>query len=326
MSGRLLQVSELEVTVRRGGLEETPVDGVSFNLEAGEILGLVGESGSGKTLTLRSIIGLLPVGGSARGDIRISLTGEPPTPYRPEEIRGRGISFVFQEPQAALNPTMRVGDLIAEGVRQDSDTQPSQVRARTLDLMNLVGIPDPERRARMWPHQLSGGLRQRIMIAAALSTQPRLLLCDEPTTALDVSIQDQILGLLLDLRQRLGMAIIFVTHDMAVIAELCDRIAVMYAGQIVETGPIQEVLEQPRHPYTKALLASVPSFHDRSDVPTGIPGQPPNPRRYPYGCRFAPRCQYVSDDCQTAAYKLAALTITRETACIHPERTVSAES
>ena len=171
----------------------------------------------------------------------------------------------------------------------------------------------------MWPHQLSGGLRQRVMIAAALSTQPKLLLCDEPTTALDVSIQDQILALVLDLRRRLDMAIIFVSHDLAVIGELCDRIVVMYAGQIVETGPIDEVVAHPHHPYTDALLASIPSFHHTADQLVGIKGRPPDPRAFPAGCRFAGRCAYARDDCREAQYTLALTSSGRATSCIHPE-------
>lgn len=319
MSSRLLDVVDLRVTLHRAGTAVTPIDGVSFSLDRGEILGIVGESGSGKTLTLRAIIGLLPTGGVSDGELRFSLNDGHPVPYAPSDVRGRGISIVFQEPMTALNPTMRVGDLIAEGARTHEGLSRSEARARTVELMRLVGIPDPERRARMWPHELSGGLRQRVMIAAALSTQPRLLLCDEPTTALDVSIQDQILGLLLNLRRTLDMAIVFVSHDLAVIGELCDRIVVMYAGQIVETGPIDEVMSNPQHPYTAALLAAIPSFHDAADQLAGIGGRPPDPRVFPAGCRFADRCAYARDDCRQAPYRLAPSSGTRATACIHPE-------
>jgi oligopeptide/dipeptide ABC transporter ATP-binding protein len=319
VSGRLLEVVDLRVTMHRAGSVVTPVNGVSFSLDRGEILGIVGESGSGKTLTIRAIIGLLPPGGTFHGDLRFSLNGGSPVAYTPSEVHGLGISIVFQEPMTALNPTMRVGDLITEGVRTNEGLSRSEVRSRTLELMRLVGIPGVERRARMWPHQLSGGLRQRVMIAAALSTQPKLLLCDEPTTALDVSIQDQILGLLLDLRRRLNMAIIFVSHDLAVIGELCDRIAVMYAGQIVETGPVDEVVSNPHHPYTAALIASIPSFHDAADHLDGIKGRPPDPRAFPAGCRFADRCAYARDDCRQAPYSLASTSPARATACIHPE-------
>ena len=319
MSSKLLEVTDLRVTMRRSGMEVTPVDGVSFSVDRGEILGVVGESGSGKSLTLRAIIGLLPTGGRVSGELRFSADYEPLRQYVPNDVRGGGISIVFQEPMAALNPTMRVGDLIGEGVRAKGGLSRSDIRRRTVELMQLVGIPDAKRRARAWPHQLSGGMRQRVMIAAALSTQPRLLLCDEPTTALDVSIQDQILGLLLELRRELEMAIIFVSHDLAVIGELCDRIAVMYAGQIVEIGAVEAITTSPQHPYTEALLGSVPSFHSTSPELIGIEGRPPDPRAFPEGCRFADRCRYAEADCRVSPYELVSRSPSQATACIHPE-------
>jgi oligopeptide/dipeptide ABC transporter ATP-binding protein len=227
--------------------------------------------------------------------------------------------MISQEPMTALNPTMRVGDLIAEGPQIHQGLSRSEARERAVELMRLVGIPTPERRARMWPHQLSGGLRQRVMIATALSTEPKLILCDEPTTALDVSIQDQILGLLQDIRTRLEMAIIFVSHDLAVLGELCDRIAIMYAGQIVETGPVDELFSRPKHPYTEALMHSVPSFAETSEDLEGIEGSPPDPGSFPAGCRFAPRCRYAREDCREAGYGLRSIGAGHETACIHPE-------
>jgi oligopeptide/dipeptide ABC transporter ATP-binding protein len=240
-------------------------------------------------------------------------------PYVPTEVHGHGISIIFQEPMTALNPTMRVGDLIAEGPRIHQGLSKAAARARAIELMRLVGIPSPERRARMWPHQLSGGLRQRVMIATALSTEPKLVLCDEPTTALDVSVQDQILGLLQDLRVRLGMAIIFVSHDIAVLGELCDRLAIMYAGQIVEIGPADDVISTPNHPYTAALMASVPSFQGTSEELQGIPGHPPDPAAFASGCRFAPRCAFAQEDCSQTTYELNPTSDDRATSCIHPE-------
>jgi oligopeptide/dipeptide ABC transporter ATP-binding protein len=319
VTSRLLEVEELRVTLHAAGVCVTPVDGVSFSLQRGEILGIVGESGSGKSLTLRAIIGLLPAGGAVGGELRFALDDRLPLPYAPSLVRGHGISIVFQEPMSALNPTMRIGDLVAEGVRVREGLRRSALRERTVELMRLVGIPDAERRARMWPHELSGGLRQRVAIAAALSTQPSLLLCDEPTTALDVSIQDQILGLLARLRRELDMAVIFVSHDLAVVGELCDRIAVMYAGQIVETGLVEAVMSSPQHPYTAALLNAIPSFHDAADHLEGISGRPPDPRAFPKGCRFAERCSYARDDCRQALYRLAPRSPQGATACIHPE-------
>lgn len=319
MSEHLLEVSDLRVTMQRRGLPIIPVDGVSLTLDRGEILGIAGESGSGKTLTLRSILGLLPRGGIAEGDLRFSSDGDWPAPFIPTEVHGHGISIIFQEPMTALNPTMRVGDLIAEGPRIHQGMSKANARTRAIELMGLVGIPSPERRARMWPHQLSGGLRQRVMIATALSTEPQLLLCDEPTTALDVSIQDQILGLLLELRGRLEMAIIFVSHDIAVLGELCDRLAIMYAGQIVEIGPADDVISEPEHPYTAALMASVPSFQGTSEELQGIPGHPPDPAEFTSGCRFAPRCPFARIDCMQTDYRLTATSDDRATSCIHPE-------
>ena len=319
MSGNVLEVSNLSVTFDVHGHVVTPVDGVSLTLKRGEALGIAGESGSGKSLSLKSIIGLLPSNAAVGGDLRFALDQEAPIPYTAEEVHGHGISIIFQEPMTALNPTMRVGDLIAEGPKIHHGMSKKQAEERAIELMRLVGIPTPERRARMWPHQLSGGLRQRVMIATALSVEPQLLLCDEPTTALDVSIQDQILGLLQELRSRLNMSIIFVSHDLAVLGEICDRLAIMYAGRIVETGPVDEVFANPQHPYTEALMRSVPSFGAMTGELVGIEGRPPDPRNFPPGCRFAPRCVYAREDCASADHVLADAGPDRTTACIHPE-------
>lgn len=315
---RIIEISDLEIDLERDGSRITPVRGASLNVERGEILGIAGESGSGKSLTLKSLVGLLPENAVVNGSLLFSRDGAIPSEYDPADVRGRGISMVFQEPMTALNPTMRVGDLIAAAPRFHEGLSRKQAKVRTLDLMERVGLPDAERRARMWPHELSGGLRQRVMIAVALSTKPALLLCDEPTTALDVSIQDQILGLLQQLRKDLGMAIIFVSHDLAVIGELCDRVAVMYAGRILETGATAELLSRPRHPYTAGLIGSIPSF-DRLDLEArGIPGHPPDPAIESFGCPFADRCAFVKDDCRTTPFRLAGAE-GRQTACIHPE-------
>lgn len=319
MRGRILEVADLSVTLERSGREITPVQNVSFSLDRGEALGIAGESGCGKSLTLKAIVGLLPPGAVVGGDLRFALDQKDPRSYTAADVHGHGIGIVFQEPMTALNPTMQVGDLIAEGPRIHQGLGRKAARERAIELMRSVGIPSPERRAKMWPHQLSGGLRQRVMIATALSTEPMLLLCDEPTTALDVSIQDQILGLLQSIRTELDTAIIFVSHDLAVLGELCDRLAVMYAGQIVETGPVDDVLGDPKHPYAEALMSSVPSFQATAEKLSGIEGHPPDPAAFPTGCRFAPRCAYAQVDCLEADYELVQISLDRATSCIHPE-------
>jgi oligopeptide/dipeptide ABC transporter ATP-binding protein len=266
---------------------------------------------------LKSLIGLTPRGMTRHGELLLDLHGDGLASYDPTAVRGRGVSFVFQDPMSALNPTMRVGDLIAEAPRVHEHLSKRAARARAIQLMTDVGIPEPQRRARMWPHQLSGGLRQRVMIAAALATNPKLLLCDEPTTALDVSVQDQILMLLVELRQRIGISIVFVSHDLAVLSELCDRLVIMYAGRVMESGPVKELFTRPRHPYTDALIRSVPSLDTSVGALPTIPGQPPDPTAFSNGCRFAPRCQFAQDDCNSAAYGMIDMGQGRATACIH---------
>jgi peptide/nickel transport system ATP-binding protein/oligopeptide transport system ATP-binding protein len=238
---------------------------------------------------------------------------------RLRDLRGKAISMIFQEPMTALNPVMRVGEQIAEAPLAHLGYGKSRARERALDLMRLVGIPDPARRVRAYPHELSGGMRQRVMIAIALSCEPRLILCDEPTTALDVTIQDQILKLLLKLRHEFGMSIVFVTHDLAVIAQTCQSLAVMYAGQVIETGTVHDVFHQPRHPYTLGLLRSVPDFDTVRDSLDSIPGTPPDLVSPPQGCRFAARCAFAQDDCLVGDKPLYGIGSGRATACIHPD-------
>ncbi len=308
----VLDVKDLAIDLRIDGRRLTPVDGVSFAVGRGETLGIVGESGSGKSLTLRGVLGILPEGAARRGEVRLGGESGDPSPR---------VALVFQEPMLALNPTMRVGELIAEGIRAHGGTPRSGIRAKVLQLMADVGIPEPARRARMWPHELSGGLRQRIMIAAALGTEPDVLLCDEPTTALDVTIQAQILALLKRLGQERGMGLVFVSHDLAVVGTISDRIAVMYAGRLVEEGTAEQVLRRPQHPYTAALLGCTPStVRGDADLET-IPGTPPDPGRFPEGCRFAPRCPFEIDACHGADYRLAAGREGR-TACIRTDLTL----
>ena len=321
MSGALLDVRDLRVEFQlaRGTLRA--VDGASFAVGRGEALGLVGESGSGKTMALRSLVGLLPrsarlAGGEIvfEGTDLVAATAE-----RLRAIRGREISMVFQEPMTALNPVMRVGEQIAEGPLVRLGYGRRRARERALELMQTVGIPDAKRRAGAFPHELSGGMRQRVMIAIALSSDPKLILCDEPTTALDVTIQDQILKLLQRLREELGVGLVFVSHDLAVIAQTCQHVAVMYAGQVVESGPIETVFREPRHPYTLSLLRSVPDFDEVRETLATIPGSPPDLASPPPGCRFHPRCAFAQKDCTSGAFPLRPLGGERATACIHDE-------
>jgi oligopeptide/dipeptide ABC transporter ATP-binding protein len=317
MSDAILDVRDLRVELP--GLRA--VDGASFGVARGEALGLVGESGSGKTMALRALVDLLPRNARTTGGA-IVFDGEDlatASPERRRRVRGREIAMVFQEPMTALNPVMRVGDQIAEGPLARLGAGRRRARARALELMRLVGIPDAAHRYAAYPHELSGGLRQRVMIAIALALEPKLILCDEPTTALDVTIQDQILALLTSLREELGVSVVLVSHDLAVVAETCRHVAVMYAGQVVETGPVETVFRAPRHPYTLSLLRSVPSFEDAGRRLASIPGAPPDLAAPPPGCRFHPRCRFAQEDCTAGDFPLRPAGEGRATACIHPD-------
>jgi peptide/nickel transport system ATP-binding protein len=277
------------------------VDGVSFDLLTGETLGIVGESGSGKSVTCRSLIGLLPrppayTSGEVLYEDRnlIGLSSR-----EMQALRGAHISMIFQDPMTSLNPVMRVGDQIAESLMAHTRQGRAERRQSVLALMRQVGIPSPERRIDDYPHQFSGGMRQRVLIAIALACRPRILLADEPTTALDVTTQDQILSLLLTLQQQSGMSVILVSHDLGVIAETCDRVAVMYGGQFVELGATTEVLTRPRHPYTVGLLKSMPAADTTSRYLMPIPGAPPTLVDPPAGCRFYDRCPIREQECRT---------------------------
>jgi len=315
----LLSVQDLhvEIATRRGTVRA--IDGVSFDVGEGETVGLVGESGCGKSMTLRAILGLLPRGGRVtrgrilfRGTDLLSLDKD-----QLRDVRGRSISIIFQEPMTALNPVMQVGDQIAEGPIAHLGYSKKAARERALELMRQVGIPDPARRFGSYPHELSGGLRQRVMIAIALACEPQLVLCDEPTTALDVTIQDQILKLLLQLQESSQIGLIFVTHDLAVVSQVSRSIAVMYAAQIVETGSVESVFAEPRHPYTLGLLRAVPDFDQVKAMLDSIPGIPPDLVSPPAGCRFRPRCGFAQEDCATGDFPLLEVADDRATACIH---------
>jgi oligopeptide/dipeptide ABC transporter ATP-binding protein len=326
VSQPLLQVSDLRVQIatRRGIVRA--VDGVSLEVPAGEAVGLVGESGSGKSMTLRAILGVLPPEARVTTG-EILLDGVDLTQLSSAQlnkIRGPKIAMIFQEPMSALNPVMRVGNQISEGPQVHLGMNRAQSAERALELMRRVGIPDPERRFRSFPHEFSGGMRQRVMIAIALSCDPSLILCDEPTTALDVTIQDQILRLLAKLCRESGTSLLFVTHDLPVVAQLCHQLAVMYAGQIVEHGTVREVLTEPCHPYTLGLVQSAPDVdHPRSSL-VAIPGSPPSLISPPSGCRFHPRCKFAEEDCTVTEPPLRLLDGGRATACLHYERALEA--
>jgi oligopeptide/dipeptide ABC transporter ATP-binding protein len=302
MTEPLLSVEHLTTVFSSGGREAIAVNDVSFTIGGGETLGLVGESGSGKTVTVLSIMRLVrPPGRIASGAIRFlgrDLLALPDEEMR--QIRGARISLVFQEPMAALNPVFTIGSQIAETLLVHGRAARRDAAARAVDLLAAVSMPDPARRAREYPHQLSGGLRQRALIALALACEPELLIADEPTTALDATIQAEILDLLRELKQRLNLSLLLVTHDLGVVAEIADRVAVMYAGRLVETGPVREVLRCPKHPYTRGLLASTPDGQPGSRL-VPIPGTTPDPAALPPGCAFHPRCPDRFEPCDLTA-------------------------
>jgi peptide/nickel transport system ATP-binding protein len=315
----LVEVRDL--TVAFGGSDATvsAVNGVSFDVMAGEVLCLIGESGSGKSVTMRALMGLLPkrrarIGGYLRvADHEILGLNE----RRLAELRGSLMSMIFQEPMTALDPVYTVGEQIAEAVLRHAHSTRQAAMARALELLQLVKVPLPERRLKAYPHELSGGMRQRAMIAIALACQPALLLADEPTTALDATVQIQVLILLRKLQQEFGMGLIFVTHDLGVAAQIADRVAVMYAGRIVEQGTARDVLLNPRHPYTIGMLASTLHGRVRGRDIEAIPGSPPDMRALPAGCSFAPRCSDRSEDCVQLDPPRRGVAPQHEVACLH---------
>ena len=315
----LLEIEGLTVAFRTGRGEVTAVEDVCLSVAPGEVLGVVGESGSGKSVTALSVMGLLPdlVARVAAGRVVFEgkvLTGMSEAGLR--RVRGPGIGMVFQEPMTSLNPVFSIGDQVMETLRAHGERSAGVRRERTVEMLERVGIPSAGRRLRDYPHQLSGGQRQRVMIAMALACRPRLLIADEPTTALDVTIQAGILDLLLDLRDQLGMAVLLITHNMGVIAEVADRVAVMYAGRVVETAPVDRVFAAPAHPYTRALLGCVPSLEDERPRLLAIPGALPDPRARPLGCRFGPRCGLREGACDAGVPGLVAVGAGHGAACI----------
>jgi oligopeptide/dipeptide ABC transporter ATP-binding protein len=300
MTEPLLSVRDLRTTFPTPAGPARAVDGVSFDIAPRETLGLVGESGCGKSVTSLSILRLIQAPGRIEAGSRIAFEGQELLALderRMRAIRGARIAMIFQEPGAALNPVFTVGDQIAEVARVHTDVSRREAWRRAVEMMRLTGISDPDQRAKQYPHELSGGMRQRVMIAMALMMSPALLIADEPTTALDVTIQAQILELLRELQERVGMSILLITHDLGVIAESASRVLVMYAGEIVEEAPVQTLFDAPHHPYTEGLLAAVPRLGEARDRLAVIPGTVPSAAAWPTGCRFRERCPYAWDRC-----------------------------
>jgi peptide/nickel transport system ATP-binding protein len=317
----LLSVRGLRASVTGAGGTIDVVDGIDLDVHAGEILGLVGESGSGKSMLLRSILRLVRPPGRISGQILWrdrQLSSLPERDMR--AVRGREIAMIFQEPMSALNPVRTVGGQILENLSAHTALDRSARRRRAIELLDLVGIPAAAQRLGDYPHQFSGGMRQRAMIAIALAPNPKLLLADEPTTALDVTIQDQILKLLMRLRETLGMAVILVTHDLGVVAQSCDRVAVMYAGRIVEAGDVAEVFASPRHAYTLGLMRSVPDARHPRQLLSAIGGAPSAPGQAGDSCAFRPRCGFATNACTMARPPLVKFPDGRLSACIHGDR------
>ena len=295
----LLSVENLQVQFQTKKGINTAVDGVSFSIEKGRILGIVGESGCGKSVTSMSILQLLSsnariLGGSIKLDGK-ELIGLPEKEMC--KIRGNDIAMIFQDPMTALNPTLTIGNQLMEPIMLHQNCGKKEAWVRAVDVLKRVGIAAPEKRMKEYPHQLSGGMRQRVMIAMAVSCEPRLLIADEPTTALDVTIQAQILELMCELREKMGTAIMLITHDMGVVAETADDVLVLYAGKAVEYGSIEDIFEKPKHPYTQGLLNSIPRLDEDVEMLNTIEGTVPAPGAMPAGCRFAPRCPYGKERC-----------------------------
>jgi oligopeptide/dipeptide ABC transporter ATP-binding protein len=314
----LLSVENLGVHFRSSEGVFAAVDGISFSVRRGETLGIVGESGCGKSVTSLAIMGLVPQPAGSIAQGRILFEGEDLAGKSAREmrrIRGNEISMIFQEPMTSLNPVYTVGDQIIEAIQLHESVSNAEARRRAIEMLGLVRIPNPESRVDEYPHQMSGGMRQRVMIALALACHPKLLIADEPTTALDVTIQAQILDLMRDLRDRTGTATILITHDLGVVAEVVHRVVVMYAGRIVEEAPVEDLFTNPQHPYTLGLLGSIPKLHLEEEQLATIEGTVPNPYDMPSGCKFNPRCPFSDDRCRSEVPPLAELAPGHRAAC-----------
>lgn len=314
----LLTVDNLRVHFHTRDGVVRAVDGVSYSIEPGETLGIVGESGSGKSVSQYALLGLLPVPPARIESGTALFDGTDLLRCGPREqraIRGKRIAMIFQDPMTALNPYMRVGQQLTEPLRIHAGVSRAKARDAAVEALAQVGIQDGADRMNRYPHEFSGGMRQRIMIAMALITKPELLIADEPTTALDVTVQAQILMLIRNLQKEMGMAVMLITHDLGVVAGTCDNVAVMYAGQLVEKAPVRALFAKPQHPYTRALMASLPAAHQRGDTLYTIPGMPPDLSVPMVGCRFAPRCEFVEDACRVEDLTLAEITHGHQTTC-----------
>lgn len=321
----ILSVRNLSVSFRGAGARVLAVDDVSFDVFEGETLAILGESGSGKSVTAQALMGLLPKRAAAVESGSIVYRGvdllTKPTAYT-RSLCGPELAMVFQDPLSSLNPVLRVGDQIVEGARKASALSHPQARALSVELLDRVGIPDPQKRVDSYPHQFSGGMRQRVMIAMALSQKPKVLIADEPTTALDVTVQAQIMELLGRLRSEEGMALVLISHDLGLVADVADRAAIMYSGRVVEQGAVHALYAAPRHPYTEGLLASIPTLSGPPGRLTPIRGGMPDPATLPPGCVFSPRCDYATSACDLSKPRLMSIVSAagpRRTACIRHE-------
>lgn len=307
MTQSILEIEKLQTHFFTDRGEIPAVDGIDLSINKGEILGIVGESGCGKSVTSLSIMRLIPnppgkiVGGSIRfkGENLVEVSEA-----RMRELRGNEVAMIFQEPMTSLNPVFTIGNQIGESIRLHTRASKKEARKRSIEMLQKVGIPRAEQIVDEYPHQLSGGMRQRVMIAMAMACNPELLIADEPTTALDVTIQAQILDLMRKLNQEQGTAILMITHDLGVVAEMCHRVVVMYAGNVVEQGDVRTILKDPKHPYTVGLIKSIPKLDEKRERLYSIPGNVPIPGSLTVGCRFAPRCEHATDKCRAAMPEL----------------------
>lgn len=316
---QLLEVTNLRTEFKTAAGTIRAVDGVDLSVGKGETLGIVGESGCGKSITSLSIIQLLPkgLGKVAAGEVRFN--GENMLDFserKMRSIRGNEMAMIFQEPMTSLNPVFKIGKQIAESARYHHGVSKHKAKDMAVEMLTKVGIPRPEKVAASYPHELSGGMRQRVMIAMAMVCNPKLLIADEPTTALDVTIQAQILDLMRELQKSEGTSILMITHDLGVVAEMCDRVVIMYAGQVVEETGVKTLFKDPKHPYTQSLLASLPQLNSDQERLASIPGQVPNPLDMPKGCRFAPRCQFAKEICRAEAPELTEVEPGHKSRCL----------